>query len=94
MSTFFIPPEGLRFRIVGYLSQCAIFSRTTLEPQVGHLNISHGDFADQWFTALHGTGNHNGLVAIKGKMSGKVLFSRIQKPTVGHIAGDGQYEDK
>ena len=90
----FVPPEGLRFRIVGYASQCAIFSRTTKEPQVWHHNVSNGDFADQWFTLLHGTGKHAGLYAIKGQVTGKVLFSREQKPSVGHVDGDGYYEDK
>jgi len=93
MTALYVPPEGLRFRIVGYASQCAIFSRNSPEPEVWHYNISHGDFADQWFTLLHGSGNHKGLYAIKGRVSGKVLFSRSQKPSVGHIAGNGQYED-
>ena len=92
--SFYIPPEGLRFRIVGYVSNCAIFSRNSPEPEVGHYNISHGNYADQSFSLLHGTGNHKGLYAIKGHVSGKVLFSRSQKPPVGHIAGNGHYEDK
>jgi hypothetical protein len=53
-TTFYVPPEGILFRIVGYASQCAIFSRNSPEPQVGHYNVSHGNFADQWFSLLHG----------------------------------------
>jgi len=92
--TVYIPPEGLRFRIVGYVSQCAIFSRNNPQPEVGHYNVSHGEYPDQWFTLIHGKGNHAGLYAIKGQVTGKVLFSRSQKPTVGHIDGDGKYDDK
>ena len=90
----FIPPEDLRFRLVGYVNQCAIFSRNSPEPEVGHYNVSHGVYPDQWFTLLHGKGNHSGLFAIKGQVTEKVLFSRSQKPTVGHIDGDGKYDDK
>lgn len=90
----YIPPEDLRFRLVGYISQCAIFSRTTLQPEVGHYNVSHGLYPDQWFTLLHGYGDHAGLYAIKGEVTNKVLFSRSQSPTVGHIDGYGKYGDK
>ena len=94
-STFYIPPEGLRFRIVGYASQCAIYSRNTEDPTVSHCSLSHGAFSDQWFTLLHGTGAHAGLYAIKGQASGNVLFSRKEPdPRVGHVHGDGKYEDK
>ena len=90
----YIPPPGLRFRLVGYVSQCAIFSRTAQEPHVWHHNVSYGEFPDQWFTLLHGSGNRAGRYAIKGQVTGKVLFSRNAEPKVGHIGGDGQYEDK
>ena len=90
----YIPPGGLRFRIVGYASQRAIFSRIKPWSDVGHSHVSLGVFPDQWFTLLHGTANHNGLYAIKGEASGRVLYSRSQSPTVGHIDGDGKYDDK
>jgi len=89
----YIPPEGLRFRIVGYSSQCAIFSRNSPEPEVWHYNVSNGQYPDQWFTLLHGEGDHSGLYAIKGQVTGKVLYSRATKPSVGHILGDGYYSD-
>jgi len=92
-SAFYIPPPGLRFRLIGYVSQCAIFSRDSQEPYVGHYSVSHGEYPDQWFTLLHDSGGHAGRYAIKGQTSGKVLFSRNQRPSVGHIGGDGQYED-
>ncbi|KAI0758163.1 hemolytic lectin [Fomes fomentarius] len=90
----FVPPEGLLFRIVGYASQCAIFSRHDQEPQVGHFHTANGGFDDQWFSFLHGSGNNSGLVAIKGRKTGKVLYSRRQDdPRVWHIAGDGAHPD-
>ena len=93
-TTLYIPPEGLRFRIIGYASQSAIFSRNTADPYVWHYSTTYGAFSDQWFTLLHGTGNRQGRYAIKGQASGKVIFSRTMVPKVGHIEGDGQYEDK
>ena len=93
-STLFIPPPGLRFRLVGYLSHCAVFSRTTQEPSVGHCDVSLGAFGDQWFTLLHGSGDRAGRYAFKGQMTGKVLYSRVLFPNVGHVDGDGQFEDK
>jgi len=93
-SAFYIPPPGLRFRLIGYASKCAIFSRDTANPYVGHYNVSHGEYPDQWFTLLHGTGGNAGRYAIKGQVSGKVLFSRKTAPGVGHIEGDGKYDDK
>ena len=94
-STFYIPPEGIRFRLVGYMSQRAIFSRNTIQPQVWHHSVSYGVFPDQWFTLLHGSGTRAGRYAIRGQASGRVLFSRrTQTPRVGHVEGNGQSEDK
>ena len=90
----FIPPEGLRFRLVGYASQCAIFSRNDPEPEVGHYHVSHGQFPDQRFTLLHGKGDRSGLYVIKGELTGKVLFSRSVKPAVGHVDSDGVHDDR
>jgi len=92
---FYIPPQGLGFRVVGYVSQCAIFSRNSPDPTVSHYSIFNGAFPDQWFTLLYGTGNHAGLYAIRGVETAKVLYSRQQPdPRVGHIDGDGKYDDK
>jgi len=93
-SAFYVPPAGPRSRLIGYVSQCAIFSRSTAEPYVGHYSVSHGEYPDQWFTLLYGTSGHAGLCAIKGQASGEVLFSRSKSPSVGHIEGDGTYNDK
>ena len=93
-SVFYIPPEGVRFRLVGYVSQRAIFSRYTPDPTVWHHNVSYGEYADQWFTLIHGRGDHAGRYAIKGQITGKVLYSRKKSPPVGHIEGGGKYEDK
>jgi hypothetical protein len=95
MPISFIPPEGLRFRLFGYASQCRIFSRTHQEPQVGHLPVCNGEFPDQWFTLIHGTGERSGLYAIKSEHTGKVLFSRRHvEPYVGHADGGGKFDDK
>ena len=56
--------------------------------------MSHGEYPDQWFTVLHNDGDRPGRYAIKGRTSGRVLFSRSESPRVGHIEGDGLYEDK
>lgn len=90
----YIPPRGIYFRLLGYVSQYVIFSRNTQEPEVGHHPVG-GDYSDQYFELLPGSGDHAGLYAIRGKVSGKVLFSRNgPDPNVGHITGDGYYGDK
>ena len=94
-SAFYVPPQGFAFRIVGYVSQRAIYSRNSPEPTVSHHSVANGVFPDQWFTLLHGTGEYAGLHAIKGLASGKVLYSRKSlDPRVGHAEGDGKYADK
>ena len=93
-SDLYIPPRGIGFRLVGYASQYVIFSRTTAEPQVGHIP-SDQKAQDQFFELIHGTGKHAGLYAIKGRKSDKVLYSREgPSPDVWHIGGNGSYEDK
>lgn len=90
----YIPPQGIYFRLLGYVSENVIFSRTAQEPQVGQIPVQ-SVHSDQWFTLIHGTGNRKGTYAIKGKVSGNVLFSRVKaSPYVGHIGGNGQYDDK
>lgn len=95
-STFYIPPQGLLFRIIGYATQNAIFCRNTvIEPNVGDYSTAYGEFADQWFTLLHDSENHPGLYAIKSQVTGNVLFSRSHvDPRVGQAGGDGKYADK
>lgn len=71
-----------------------IFSRTHLQPEVG---VWEPDPVqdDHWFTLITGTGDKDGLYALKSVYTGKVLFSRKdEEPTVGHIDGDGLYDDK
>lgn len=90
----YIPPQGIYFRLLGYVSQGVIYSRSHNDPEVSHYPASSPS-EDQYFELLPGSGNHQGLYAIKGKVSGKVLFSRSSPdPTVYHIDGDGYYEDK
>ena len=94
MSNFYIPPEGVYFRLLGYSSQRVLFSRTHLEPQVYHIPFDEV-YDDQWFSLIHGHGKREGLFAIKGRRSDKVLFSRTHtKPYVWHVEGNGTYDDK
>ncbi|KAJ7098520.1 hemolytic lectin [Mycena belliarum] len=94
MADLYIPSEGLFFRLLGYKSNCCIYSRNKNEPRVGHYSMANGIFADQWFSVITGTGSHAGLHAIKGRESGYVLYSRAKNdPKVNHVAGDGQYDD-
>lgn len=94
MSNFYIPPEGVYFRLLGYASQRVLFSRTHLEPQVSHIGVE-SVHDDQWFSLVHGTGAHEGLFLVRGKKTGKILFSRTHsKPYVWHIDGNGKHEDK
>ena len=90
----YIPPQGIYFRLLGYVSQCVLYSRARPDPQVGHIAVKD-QFDDQFFTLIPGQGARKGLYAIKGKLSGNVLFSRAgPSPNVGHIGGNGQFEDK
>ena len=94
MSNFYIPPEGLYFRLLGYVSQRVLFSRTTLDPQVSHIPFDQ-IYDDQWFSLIYGTGKYDGMFAVKGKKTGKVLYSRTHStPYVWHVDGNGAYEDK
>ena len=91
-STFYIPPPGLLFRLIGYTSEHAFFSSSVRG--AGHYPVSHGEQSDQWFTLLHDSQGHPGRYAIKGMMSDSVLYSRSEPPVVGHVKGDGKYDDK
>lgn len=94
----YIPPRGIFFRLIGYESHYVIFSRTDRSPQVGHTLadlIPYQGSDDQLFELIHGTGDRAGLYAIKGKASGKVLYSRSgPDPNVYHVDGNGAYNDK
>lgn len=87
------PPEGFEFRLLGWRSKKMIFSRNAA-PGVG-ISDPQPVNPDQIFTLIHGTGDKKGLYAIKSVNTGKVLFSRQgQVPVVGHVDGDGDYDDK
>ncbi|KAI0067578.1 hemolytic lectin [Artomyces pyxidatus] len=93
MSDIYIPPEHLRFRLLGYVSQNVLFSRTSQEPQVGHCPVGQ-ERDDQYFTLIHGTGKRSGLYALKSPATDKVLFSRTNaEPCVWHISGNGRWDD-
>lgn len=90
----YIPPHGIYFRLLGYVSQNVIFSRTSQSPEVGQISVQNEN-NDQYFTLIHGTGSRKGKYAIKSKVSHNVLFSRESpSPKVGHIGGDGKYDDE
>ncbi|KAI0757737.1 hemolytic lectin [Daedaleopsis nitida] len=93
-SELYIPPPGLAFRILGYASQNVIFSRDHDPSRVGQTPVTETVWGDQWFTLLHGTGEHAGLYAIKGREYGYVLYSRRNEdPRVYHVEGNGKYND-
>ncbi|KAI0741309.1 hemolytic lectin [Daedaleopsis nitida] len=90
----YIPPAGLAFRILGHDSQNVIFSRLDANPQVGQVSVTDKVNDNQYFTLLYGTGARTGTYAIKGRVSGDVLYSRTApEPRVYHNAGDGQDDD-
>ncbi|KAI0263019.1 hypothetical protein BC834DRAFT_827940 [Gloeopeniophorella convolvens] len=85
----YIPPEGIYFRLLGLDSRCCIYSRNHKQPEVFHRPLSFGDFEDEYFTLVHGTGKHSGLYAIKSRATGKVLYScGGAKSMVGHAPED------
>lgn len=94
----YIPPRGVFFNLIGYASHYAIFSRLDKDPQVGHSSLLTpyiGNGEDQLFELIPGTGKRAGLYVIKGKASGKVLYSRNgPAPDVYHVNGEGDYDDK
>ena len=93
MTDFYIPPKEISFRLLGYVSQYVLVSRTHNDPQVFH-HPKDSENPDQYFQLIPGTGQHAGYYLIKSKYTGKVLFSRLSpSPRVGHIDGSGQYGD-
>ncbi|KAJ7451332.1 hemolytic lectin [Mycena latifolia] len=92
MSDFYVPPEGIYFRIIGYVSSRALYSRTSKEPTFGGFLASVAPYQDQYFSLVKGTGDKGGLFLIKSRETGYVLFSRAHPaPHVGHI--NGRYDD-
>ncbi|KAH7885611.1 hemolytic lectin [Phlebopus sp. FC_14] len=92
MSDFYIPPEGIYFRLLGYVSQKVLFARY-VDPPFGQVP-QEPVYEDQYFTLIHGTGAHEGTYVIKSLKTGYVLFSRrTSQPYVGVVSGDGQYSD-
>ncbi|KAK0491950.1 hypothetical protein EDD18DRAFT_1321316 [Armillaria luteobubalina] len=89
----YIPPENLCFRLTGVQTQHVLYSRLGRDPEVWHYK-GDSQSENQLFSLIHGTGEKDGLYAIKGKQSGRVLFSRLSPdPQVGHVDGDGMYDD-
>ncbi|KAI0038962.1 hypothetical protein FA95DRAFT_1528853, partial [Auriscalpium vulgare] len=92
MSDLYIPPNGLYFRLVGYASLHVLFSRTHAQPEVGHTPVT-GEYPDQFFTLVPGTGERTGLYLIQSKTT-NVLFSRTTgDPKVWHVDGEGNWDD-
>ncbi|KAH7885575.1 hemolytic lectin [Phlebopus sp. FC_14] len=92
MSEFYIPPNGIYFRLLGYVSQYVLYSRYE-DPQVGQVSRDRL-YEDQYFTLIHGTGAREGTYAIKSLRTGNVLFSRNpEQPHIGNVSGDGEYND-
>lgn len=90
MPELYIPPKELFFKLLSYSSKHVLYSRDN-DPNFGHYEgpTSH----DQWWSLIPGTGKYAGCYAIKSKFTDKVVFSRSTEPRVGHIGGDGKYDD-
>ncbi|KAJ6583886.1 hemolytic lectin [Mycena vulgaris] len=109
MTSLYVPPEGIFFRLRGYVSNQVLFSRKEGEskqlvagfavvtipgdPSFGATGADASDEAT-YFSLIKGTGAKAGLFLIKARQSGWVLFSRVaSKPFVSHVPGNGQYPD-
>lgn len=93
MAAFYIPPPGIRFRLIGYESKDAIFSRS-MNPQVGNYPAASEKYSDQYFTLVAGIGTRQGSYLIKGMVTGKHLYCRdFLEPFVWHTA-DGISTDQ
>jgi hypothetical protein len=94
MSEKYIPPKEISFRILGFQSNCVLFSRGSQDPTFWHYPDGQGVYDDQWWNMIPGEGAHAGLYLLKSKYTGKVIYSRSsQDPRVGHVDGDGKYGD-
>jgi hypothetical protein len=94
MTDFYVPPEGIFFRILGNASNRMLYSRSSGKPTFGSIPETSGPYEDNYFSLIMGTGNRNGLFLIKGRQSGMVLYSRNSSPYVNHAVGNGMYDDK
>ncbi|CAG8531494.1 10497_t:CDS:2 [Diversispora eburnea] len=61
---FYIPPQGLFFRLQNYKTKYAIFSRNSLFPNFYHYK-SVDKYDDQYWTLIPGTGKHSGYFRIE-----------------------------
>ncbi|KAJ7023707.1 hypothetical protein C8F04DRAFT_879554, partial [Mycena alexandri] len=94
MTKFQVPPEGAAFRIIGNVSQRAIYSRLTGDPVFGAVLASAGPSKESYWSLIKGTGSKDGLFLFKNLVTGKVLYSRASaKPYVWHVDGGGRYFD-
>ncbi|KAJ7026416.1 hypothetical protein C8F04DRAFT_888333, partial [Mycena alexandri] len=94
MTEFQVPPEGAAFRIIGNVSQRAIYSRLTGDPVFGAVLASAGPYKESYWSLIKGTGSKDGLFLFKNRATGKVLYSRASaKPYVWHVDGGGRYFD-
>ncbi|KAJ7473451.1 hemolytic lectin [Mycena latifolia] len=96
MANFYVPPEGIYFRLIGYVSARALYSRKSQEPTFGSILATEGPYPDNYFSLVKGTGANDGLFLIKNRVSGNVLYSRRSAaPWVGHIHlnDDGGHPD-
>ncbi|KAK4457629.1 hypothetical protein QBC42DRAFT_212215 [Cladorrhinum samala] len=92
MSTPFIPPQGLYFRLQGVLSGKVLACQKS-EDKVSHQDESNGN-EDPWFTLVPGTGGNAGYYLIKNWKTGTTLFSRDHRePRVGHTGLEGRWPD-
>ncbi|KAJ7715782.1 hemolytic lectin [Mycena olivaceomarginata] len=77
MTDFYVPPEGIFFRILGNASNRVLYSRSSGKPTFGSIPETSG----------------TALFLIKGRQSGMVLYSRNSSPYVDHAGGNGMYDD-
>lgn len=82
---FYIPPSGITFQLVGYLTQDVLFSRAEddSEGEVGQYHYDEGK-GNEVFELLAGSDEHSGLYAIKNRTSKLFLYSRQVDTSVGH----------
>ncbi|KZV65592.1 hypothetical protein PENSPDRAFT_689751 [Peniophora sp. CONT] len=95
-SAFYIPPQGLAFRLIGHVSKKALVSRSSPDPHVTHKSIDKHS-TDQLFTLLDGSSRHRkGYYAIKSKATGNFIYSRHigGKCQDWHCNGDPNYDDE
>ncbi|KAF7301947.1 Hemolytic lectin LSLb [Mycena indigotica] len=70
--TLYIPPPGVCFRLLGYVTQQVLFSRTHEQPEVWHHPVQ-SEHQDQYFSLVPLSENQEGFYALQGKVSDKFL---------------------